>query len=431
MPLTQQAQAILLLTASLGKVDPGDARPLSDSEWARFAIWLKDHGLAPASLLQNGWRGVIAGWTDPAVPLVRLEALLNRGAALGLALEKWQRAGLWVLTRSDADYPERLKKRLRAKAPAALFGCGNRSLLNAGGIAVVGSREADDEDLRLAEDLGRQAAEQGRTVVSGGARGVDQGAMLGALESEGTAVGVLADSLLRSATSAKYRKYLVSNALALVTPFNPEARFHVGNAMSRNKYIYCLADAGVAVCSKPERGGTWNGAIENLRAAWVPLWVKRSDNAGSGNPRLVERGARWLPPRAGPGDLLAVSAGTEVGDRTRPSTAEDERSADRSIAVALTPPDPADGARSPDEHGSSRGRTDFYRLFLEWMDSTTGSEAIDADAIASRLDLKKAQVAVWLKRGMEEKRLRKLARPVRYESMRIQGGQPTLLRDKR
>lgn len=85
-------------------------------------------------------------------------------------------------------------------------------------------------------------AERLATIVSGGARGVDQSVMLGALESRGTAVGVLADSLLRSATSAKYRKYLVSNDLALVTPFNPEARFHfhVGSAMSRNKYIYML-----------------------------------------------------------------------------------------------------------------------------------------------------------------------------------------------
>lgn len=335
MPLTPQVQAILLLTASLGKADPGNARPLSDSEWARFAIWLKDHGLAPASLLQNGWRGVIAGWTDPAVTLVRLEALLSRGAALGLALEKWQRAGLWVLTRADADYPERLKKRLRTKAPAALFGCGNRGLLNAGGIAVVGSRQAGDDDLRFAEDLGRQAAEQGKTLVSGGARGVDQSAMLGALESQGTAVGVLADSLLRSATSAKYRKYLVSNDLALVTPFNPEARFHVGSAMSRNKYIYCLADAGVAVCSTPERGGTWNGAVENLRAAWVPLWVRSSDSPGSGNPKLVERGARWLPHRPGTGSLVALSAWSEVGNRQDPSTADAGRAADRGRQASL------------------------------------------------------------------------------------------------
>ena len=399
---TPQAQAVLLLTASFGKSDSGNARPLSNSEWARFAIWLKDHDLAPVSLLDPGWQEIVAGWTDPAVPLVRLEALLNRGAALGLALEKWQRAGLWVLTRSDADYPDGLKKRLRAKAPAALFGCGDSRLLNAGGIAVVGSRKADDDDLRFAEDLGRQAAEHGRTIVSGGARGIDERAMLGALESGGRVVGVLADSLLRSATSAKYRKYLLSNNLALVTPFNPEARFQVSSAMSRNKYIYCLADVGVAVCSTPERGGTWNGAMENLKAAWVPLWVKRNDNPASGNAELVGRGARWLPSPFGPDSLLAMAATSE----------------------------PADGAGSPDERRPDRNHPDFYRLFLDWLDVVTASEPVGANDVARRLDLNRTQATAWLERGIGEKRVRKLMKPVRYQAVRPQGRQASLLRNE-
>ena len=422
---TPHAQAILLLTASLGRADPGDARPLSNSEWARFAIWLKDHKLAPASLLDTGWRELVAGWTDPAVPLVRLEALLNRSAALGLALEKWQRAGLWVLTRSDAEYPDRLKKRLRAKAPAALFGCGNRGLLNAGGIAVVGSRKADDEDLRFAEDLGRQAAEQGRTIVSGGARGIDQCAMLGALESEGMAVGVLADSLLRSATSAKYRKYLVSNDLALVTPFNPEARFHVGSAMSRNKYIYCLADAGVAVCSKPERGGTWNGAVENLKATWVPLWVKRNDSPVSGNSALVTRGARWLPLHLRPDsfDELAESQASPVAGAGRMATDGTE--------VMPASAELADGGLSPAKTDAACS-DDLYWRFLRWMEDATTSEPIIPDDIVQRLGLPKKLVQAWLKRGTSEKRVKRLARPrpVRYQAADVHDGQGSLLPDE-
>ena len=426
MPLTPQVQAILLLTVSLGKADSAGARPLTHSEWTRFAIWLKDHDSEPASLLQNGWRDVLVGWNDPEVPSARLEALLSRGAALGLALEKWQRAGLWVLTRADADYPERLKKRPRAKAPAALFGCGSRGLLNAGGIAVVGSRRAAEDDLRFAEDLGRKAAEQDKIIVSGGGRGIDQRAMLGALESGGTAVGVLADSLLRSATSSTYRKYLVSEHLALVTPFNPEAGFHVGNAMARNKYIYCLADAGVAVCSTPERGGTWHGAVENLKAPWgVPLWVRENNSPGSGNSKLVERGARWL----GSDDCRALFAEGEVGNRPDPSTADAGCAADSETATAPTTPEPAPGAESPGRSRPGPGDPDFYRQFLEWLDVKTLSEPVDADDIARMLNMKKTQVAAWLKAGLQEKRLRKLRKPVRYQTMRVRGRQPSLLRD--
>ena len=410
-----QTQAILLLTASLGRADSRAARPLSNGEWARFAIWLKDHELAPDSLLRSGWRDVVAGWTDPAVPLVRLEALLNRGAALGFALEKWQRAGVWVLTRADAEYPVRLKKRLRARAPAVLFGCGNRRLLNAGGVAVVGSREAGDDDLRFARELGKQAARQESTVVSGGARGIDQEAMLGALASDGTVVGVLADSLLRSATSTRYRKHLMSHDLALVTPFNPEARFHVGNAMSRNKYIYCLADAGVAVCSKPGHGGTWNGAIENLDASWVPLWVRRDDDSHSGNAELVKHGARWLPPRLGSDLVVALSAASLPEHDPEPE-----------VTLAMPRATGADG----DAADGSLGRPDFYRLFLDWMDAATASEPIAADAIAERLALKKTQIAAWLSRGISEERVRKLTRPVRYAVTHRPEPQASFLRDR-
>ena len=168
-------------------------------------------------------------------------------------------------------------------------------LLARGGVAVVGSRNADPEDIAFASNLGAAAARQGHSVVSGAARGVDQSAMLSALKNDGTAIGVVADSLMRAATSGNYRKFLLSRDRALVTPFNPEAGFSVGNAMSRNRYIYCLADAAIVVSSTANRGGTWNGALQNLDAAWVPLWVKPPARTESGNARLVERGARWIP----------------------------------------------------------------------------------------------------------------------------------------
>ncbi len=225
-----------------------------------------------------------------------------------MAQEKWQRAGLWMMTQWDSEYPEKLKRRLGLECPPVLFGCGNEMLLARGGIAVVGSRDAGREDLTFAGDLGAAASAQGYSVVSGAARGVDESAMLSALENEGTAIGVVADSLMRAATSEKYRRFLLSRDLALVTPFNPEAGFSIGNAMSRNRYIYCLADAAIVVSSTPNRGGTWNGALEDLKAAWVPLWVKRTANAESGNAMLVQKGARWIPD-----DLASLESLTASG----------------------------------------------------------------------------------------------------------------------
>ena len=78
-------------------------------------------------------------------------------------------------------------------------------MLDSGGIAIVGSRNANENDLRFTKNLSKKIANCARTVISGGARGVDQAAMLGALEIEGTVVGVLADSLSKAVLSQKYR----------------------------------------------------------------------------------------------------------------------------------------------------------------------------------------------------------------------------------
>ena len=292
---SSQAQAMMLLTVSLGKPDNADEKPLSVREWSRLAAWLKEREIEPSDLLKGDLKSRLSGWMDRSVTLSRLEQLIGRGGTLGLALERWRRAGIWVIARPESEYPDRLKRRLQLASPPILFGCGNKALLDRGGIAVVGSRAADREDIEFTEDLGKEVARQGLSIVSGGARGVDESAMLGALRSEGTAIGVLADSLLRSGTSERFRKYLISGDLVLTTPFNPEAGFNVGNAMSRNRYIYGLADAAIVISSTPDKGGTWNGALEDLKAAWVPLWVKRTKNEKSGNPELVRRGARWLP----------------------------------------------------------------------------------------------------------------------------------------
>ena len=237
MEVTRETEAVMLLNVSFGKSEAAKVKPLTPVEWGEFAGWLKDRALGPGDLLSCNLSDVLEHWEHPKLTVERVQALLDRGAALGFALEKWQRAGLWVVTRSDADYPRRLKHRLKRAAPAILFGCGNRELLSASGIAVVGSRHACDADIDFAARIGRRAAECGELVVSGGAAGVDHAAMFGALHAEGTAVGVLAENLLRAATSTKYRQHLMSGDLALVSPFNPEARFAVGNAMARNKYV--------------------------------------------------------------------------------------------------------------------------------------------------------------------------------------------------
>ena len=150
------------------------------------------------------------------------------------------------------------------------------------GLAVVGSRAVNDTLMQYTRDVGASAAAAEVAVVSGGARGIDQAAMMGALSDGGCVCAVLSDSLERAALSKNYRAYLRSSRLLLLSPFDPAAGFNVGNAMNRNKYIYALADAALVVNSDYKKGGTWAGATEQLKKyRFGPLYVRTADtNSG-------------------------------------------------------------------------------------------------------------------------------------------------------
>jgi predicted Rossmann fold nucleotide-binding protein DprA/Smf involved in DNA uptake len=287
-----ETQAVLLLTCRFGK--EAEAKPLGPAEWSRLTERLKSRNASVGALL-TAEHQLLGGWVDRSVTRERVAALLDRAGALGLLLEKWQRAGLWVMSSTDADYPARLTRRLEKTAPPALFGCGPRHLLNLGGVAVVGSRDASESELAWTKRVAQSLASQKRSVISGGARGVDETAMLGALEAGGTAVGVLPDGLLKAITSAKYRGSLLNQKLVLLSPYNPESAFDAGQAIGRNKHIYCLADTAVVAASRKEKGGTWTGALDNLKHGWVPLLLNRDAAEGSGNQALVEHGGQWMP----------------------------------------------------------------------------------------------------------------------------------------
>jgi len=416
MSISSQTQAILLLTAWFSKSVNDSVKPLTTKEWAKFAHWLKDHKLNPEDLLNGHLKSSLQGWTDRSITHERIEQLMNRGSALALAMEKWTRAGLWVLTRSDSEYPARLKKLLKTDAPAVLFGCGDAGLLNKGGIAVVGARNAGDADLGYSHELGRRASAWGRSIISGGARGVDEAAMLGALDAEGTVIGVLADSLLKAATSGKYRRYLMNKNLVLISTCYPEAGFNAGYAMARNKYIYCLSDVAVVVQSGTE-GGTWNGAIENLKNQWAPLWVKETKEATSGNALLVQKGAISLTDDISGLDLDALFN----WDKTISTLPAEDMFKKSAVKDVISVPYNNETTHENDKnHLPTVGvfdEMDFYRLFLTKFIQSTQKNAKTPDELSAELDISKVQINTWLKKAIQEKKIKKLSKPVRYQSL--------------
>ncbi|WP_417440951.1 DNA-processing protein DprA [Idiomarina sp.] len=436
MNLSLTAQATLLLTSYFSKASSENVKPLTNAEWGRFALWLKAKSITPADLLgAPDPQSLLYGWQDKHVSSERVINLLNRGHSLALAFEKWQRAGLWVVTRSDPEYPRRLKQRLKTDSPPVLFGCGNKSLLNSGGVAIVGSRNASNADLLFTEQVGAKAAAESVAVVSGGARGVDQAAMLGAMSSGGAVIGIMSDSLLKSATSSKWRKGLMDSHVVLVSPFYPEAGFNAGNAMARNKYIYCLADSSLVIHSG-KKGGTLNGAQENLKKRWVPLWVKPTVDSEAANTSLVAKGGQWckadiqslkisellsnentatLEFREKQVDLFSMPEQTQLVEE---QLSEREtfltKTAEFSYSSVKQSEPVVSIVNNDKSEKAQMQAVDFYRTFVKELYRLAASP-ITLEALIEATDLDKSQLNTWLKRAINENLVIKLNRPVRYQ----------------
>jgi len=292
----------MLLTAKLAEGD----RPLTVKQWRKMRTFLHDRGLQPGDLLSGNLEDLLRDAQElqtgrSKITYERIDSLLSRGFALGVEMNRWEGAGLWVMSYLDSAYPKRLLSQLDKKkeAPPLLFGCGPRELLQNGGLAVVGSRKAPQEDLQYARAVGCAAAEAGVTIVSGGARGIDQSAMFGALSCGGSVIGVLTDRLLERSTRRHYMRHLISgDNLTLISVVSPDTRLNrwefINVAMERNDYIYCLSDASLVAHYVPGRVGTWQGAAKNLKSRLVPLWI-RSNPQATGDDKIKQLGAKILP----------------------------------------------------------------------------------------------------------------------------------------
>ena len=350
--LSPNGQAILLLTAPLiaGR-GPSSPDLLSPGEYKRLAQHLRELKHQPFDLLTPDAEEILHK-CQPIIDAGRLQRLLGRGFLLSQVIERWQARAIWVVSRADPDYPRRLKVRLREDSPAVLYGCGDMALLETGGLAVVGSRHVDDALIEYTMDVGHLAARAGRTIVSGGAKGIDQAAMRGALEAGGKVSGVLADSLEKTAMNRENRNLLMDGQLVLISPYDPSAGFNVGNAMQRNKLIYALADASLVVSSDFNKGGTWTGATEQLeKLRFVPVFVRSPSGGSEGLDALQRKGALPWP---NPHDVEALDAVFDAAASAAPPTEQVDlplaEPADRTDAV----PTKAVSAKAPSSSFSVR-----------------------------------------------------------------------------
>lgn len=466
--LSADTEVVLLLCGRFGGERQEPHQPLSAREYGELAKWLNVRSLRPVDMMTDAGKTQLQALHDAKLERRRIEFLLERGTAMALALERWSRGGLWVISRGDAEFPKRLKRHLKHAAPPLLYGAGKKELLETGGLAIIGSRDATEAALDFTREVAARCAQEGMGVVSGGARGVDAAAMQGSTEAGGCTIGVLANDLLKTSVNRQNRLGLQEGRLVLVSPFYPEAGFNAGNAMGRNKYIYALSDRALVIDSALGSGGTWEGALEVLAQQWVPLYVRTPGN-GQGNAALVDKGGIAFTFVPGQGEalhdyfertapsinkvsepappqqsLLSMGANSD-DDSSSPVVVPksgNEVSVPEPVVEALQLPSGALGEAANEASAAVEPATevktettvavsadsipatlDMYGDFLTKLAFALRGGPLSEDEVAERLVLEKGQAKAWLKKAVELGQVEKLKKPVRY----AQGRQPSLL----
>ena len=312
MEISARTQSVLLLTASFSRSVQGDAQPLTPVEWGRLANSLSKNGLTPEDLLNKDTESFSKIFCEAEIALDRAISLLGRSSALGLALERWLRIGIWIINRSDPAYPPRLKQCLKSASPPILYGCGDKNLLLRRGTTIVGQKKSTADEIAFACELARLAAFGGMCVISILANSqIEDAAVNTALEDSGFAMILVPASLFQKTLSAKYRDQLISGNLAMVSPFSPEIGYNAQNLRHLENYRYCMAQAAIVIGNLTNKDNGWGGVTENLRHRWAPVWVSGKVSLLSNTSELIKLGAQRLPDKLKETDMESLFVVTE------------------------------------------------------------------------------------------------------------------------
>ncbi len=224
------------------------------------------------------------------VAALKADTLNSRTDTVRKYLEK---EGLRFISFWDAEYPDILRQ--IPEPPAGLFIRGRTEALQNFALAVVGTRNCDQYGIEITEQLCRDAAMLGTTIISGLARGIDTIGHLTAVRAGTPTLAVLGttpDSVYPAENRALARK-IVDDGGAIISELAPGSATVPAHFIRRNRIISGLS-RGVVVTQAPLGSGaiqTAYFAVEQNRDVFaVPGPVNSPRQAGC--HKLIREGAK-------------------------------------------------------------------------------------------------------------------------------------------
>lgn len=215
-------------------------------------------------------------------------------AAAEAALNWAQQEHCRLLLLQDDDFPDMLTEGITP--PPLLFLRGNSDLLHKPSAAIVGSRHATPQAMRIARDFGMALSEQGIPVVSGMAAGIDTAAHQGALLSDGGTIAVWGTGIDRIyPPSNKQLAYEIAERGLIISEFPLDTRPYAGNFPRRNRLIAALSRLTLVVEAAVESGSLITAKLAAEMGREVMAVPGSIDNPHSkGCHKLIKEGAKLV-----------------------------------------------------------------------------------------------------------------------------------------
>ncbi len=262
-------------------------------------------GIGPARLaalvevcgsVEAAWKAPIQQLKEAGLDRRSLESLLAVRRSLDLEAA-WQRvvqAGVQVFTWDDAEYPDNLRQ--VPLSPPVLYVRGQLVDEDRLAVALVGTRQASAYGREVARRLGQELAQNGITVVSGLALGIDAIAHEAALAAGGRTIAVLGSGVdqIYPLQNRKMAQAMLTQG-ALVSEYPLGTRPEASNFPPRNRIISGLSLAVVVVEAGQRSGAliTAKFAAEQSRDVFaVPGSILQPSSAGCN--ALIQDGASPL-----------------------------------------------------------------------------------------------------------------------------------------
>lgn len=306
------------------------------------------------------------------------------------ALEWEMRDGCRLMLLQDEDFPEMLTQGLTA--PPVLFLRGNVRLLHKPSAAIVGSRHATPQAMRIAKDFGRALGGKGIPTVSGMASGIDTAAHQGALEAEGGTVAVWGTGIDRIYPPAnKNLAYEIAEKGLIVSEFPIGTRPYAGNFPRRNRLIAALSQVTLVVEAALESGSLITAGLAAEMGREVMAVPGSIDNTHSkGCHKLIKDGAKLTEClddilNECPGLLQNTGASSYSINKDTPDTGR------RAVQTAYAPPPaakmPSEGAAGGTAVGGILDKMGFDPIHPDVLAGQLAMPAADLYAALLELEL--------------------------------------------